>query len=80
MKLAEYINNYPERQKLKIDFMRESEGLYLFGTKKVSISVEKDTLIIRVGGGYKYIDEFIDHYTPLEHQKLETKDPIRRAN
>jgi SMC interacting uncharacterized protein involved in chromosome segregation len=27
-KLAEYINNYPERQKLKIMFMRESEGVY----------------------------------------------------
>ena len=33
-KLAEYINNYPERSKLKIMFMRESEGIYQFGTKK----------------------------------------------
>ena len=27
-KIAEFINNYPERQKLKIMFMRESEGVY----------------------------------------------------
>jgi hypothetical protein len=27
-KLAEYINNYPERSRLKIMFMRESEGVY----------------------------------------------------
>ena len=27
-KLAEFINNYPERNKLKIMFMRESEGVY----------------------------------------------------
>ena len=27
-KLAEFINNYPERSKLKIMFMRESEGVY----------------------------------------------------
>lgn len=27
-KLAEYINNYPERSKLKIMFMRETEGVY----------------------------------------------------
>jgi len=27
-KLAEYINNYPERAKLRIMFMRESEGVY----------------------------------------------------
>ena len=30
-KLAEYINNYPDRQKLKIMFLRESEGVYEFG-------------------------------------------------
>ena len=28
LKLAEYINNYPDRQKLKIMFMRETEGVY----------------------------------------------------
>jgi hypothetical protein len=27
-RLAEFINNYPERQRLKIMFMRESEGVY----------------------------------------------------
>ena len=27
-KLAEYINNYPESSKLKIMFMRETEGVY----------------------------------------------------
>ena len=27
-KLGEYLNNYPERQKLKIMFLRESEGVY----------------------------------------------------
>ncbi len=30
-RLAEFINNYPERQRLKIMFLRESEGIYLFG-------------------------------------------------
>lgn len=27
-RIAEYINNYPDRSKLKIMFMRESEGVY----------------------------------------------------
>lgn len=59
-KLAEFINNYPERQKLKIMFMRESEGVYQFGTKRIAIKVEKDNIKIRVGGGYLSIDEFLD--------------------
>jgi hypothetical protein len=29
--LAQYINNFPERHKLKIMFLRESEGVYTFG-------------------------------------------------
>jgi len=27
-RLAEYINNFPEKNKLKVMFMRESEGIY----------------------------------------------------
>lgn len=59
-KLAEYINNFPERSKLKIMFTRESEGVYQFGSKRVFIKVEKENIVIRVGGGYLSIDEFID--------------------
>lgn len=77
-KLAEYINNYPDRQKLKIMFMRESEGVYQFGTKRVAVKVEKDKINIRVGGGYLSLDEFLDQYTPAELEKLERKDPLKR--
>ena len=59
-KLAEYINNYPERSKLKIMFMRETEGVYQFGSKRVAVKVEKLGIKIRVGGGYLSIDEFLD--------------------
>ena len=77
-RLAEFINNYPERQKLKIMFMRESEGVYQFGTKRVAIRVDKDKINIRVGGGYLSIDEFLDQYTPNELDKLERKDPLKK--
>jgi len=59
-KLAEYINNYPDRHKLKIMFMRESEGVYQFGSKRVAVKVEKSRINVRVGGGYLSIDEFLD--------------------
>lgn len=76
--MAEFINNYPERSKLKIMFMRESEGVYVFGSKRVAVKVEKDNIKIRVGGGYLSIDEFLDQYTPVELEKLERKDPLKR--
>jgi hypothetical protein len=39
VKVAEYINNYPDRQKLKIMFMRESAGVYAFGSKRINVEV-----------------------------------------
>jgi hypothetical protein len=78
LRLAEYINNYPERNRLKVMFMRESSGVYQFGSKKVFVKVEKDKIYIRVGGGYLTIDEFLDLYTPLEIEKIERKSPMRK--
>ena len=41
-------------------FMRESEGVYHFGSKRINVRVEKGKILIRVGGGYLGIDEFLD--------------------
>ena len=78
MRLAEYINNYPDRSKLKIMFMREQEGVYTFGSKRVNVRVEKGRILIRIGGGYCSIDEFLDQHTPTELEKLERRDPLKR--
>ena len=40
VKIAEYINNYPDRAKLKIMFMRESAGVYAFGSKRINVEVQ----------------------------------------
>ena len=58
--LADYINNYPDRQKLKIMFMRESAGVYEFGSRRIAVKVERGKIEIRVGGGFLSIDEFLD--------------------
>ena len=79
-KLAEYINNYPERNKLKIMFMRESSGVYQFGQRRVQVKVERDNIKIRVGGGYLSIDQFLEQYTPQELERLERKDPLKRLS
>ena len=77
-KLAEYINNYPDRKKLKIMFMRESQGVYEFGSRRVMVKVEKSKILIKVGGGFLSIDEFLDQYTPAELEKLDRVDPLKR--
>ena len=61
-KLAEYINNAPVKLRSQLTFVRESEGMYKYGKKRVFMKIEKDMIIIRVGGGYLTIEEFIDQY------------------
>ena len=78
LKMAEYINNYPDRTRLKIMFMRESSGVYAFGTKRINVEVQQDRIKVRVGGGYLSIDEFIDQYTPTEVEKQLSRDPLMK--
>lgn len=77
-RLAEYINNYREKHKLKILFVRESEGIYLFGTKRTAIRVENDRITVRVGGGYLSIEEFLEQYTSVELQKIGRKQEHKK--
>jgi hypothetical protein len=60
--LAAYINNAPVKLRSKMAFVRESEGIYKYGKKRVFMKIEKDQIIIRVGGGYLTIEEFLDQY------------------
>ncbi len=61
-------------------FLRESDGVYRFGTKRVAIKCENNNIKIRVGGGYLSIEEFIDQYTPIEIEKLNRADSLKKMN
>lgn len=72
--LADIINNASNNceaiiNKAKMIFVREAEGVYSYCKKKVFMKNEKDRLIIRVGGGYMSLDEFIDTFNPIQHWK-----------
>lgn len=70
--LADIINTVDQRSdsllnKAKMLFVREAEGVYTYCKKKVLIRNEKERLIIRVGGGYMSLDEFIDTFNPFQN-------------
>ena len=35
-------------------------------------------LLVRVGGGFLSIDEFLDQYTPAELDKMQRNDPLKK--
>jgi len=77
--LTNYITQFPEREKMKIMFLREAEGVYQFGQKRVNIKLEKgNTIKVRVGGGFMHIDEFLEKYTEGEVAKVERKSVVEK--
>ena len=60
--LSEIIN---KSEKSKMLFIREAEGIYTYCKKKVFMKCQDDRLIIRVGGGYMSLEEFIDTFNPF---------------
>ena len=80
--LADYINTLDDP--LPVPFTREEEGTYLFGTKRIFVKLEQGKIIIRVGGGFMQVNEFIDVYTSAEvdkfgRQKAERAQKIRQS-
>ena len=65
--LADYINTNGSR----VNWVRNSEGNYLYGAnKKVSIKLIRNNLIVKVGGGSYKIEEFVANYEEIELAKI----------
>jgi hypothetical protein len=75
--LADYINRYSD---LPVEFKREEPGVYLFGTRKIIVRLEQGRVIVRVGGGYMTLEEFVEVYTPMEVQKLSQSMELGRSS
>lgn len=57
-KMAVYMNNID----MDVPMQRLGDGQYMFGTRKVFAKIMNDKLVIRVGGGFMLIDEFLPTY------------------
>jgi len=69
--IGEYMNSRAEA--IQIPFVREAPGRYTFGTRKVQIKFLEGKLVVRIGGGYRDIEEFLELYLPIELEKFEGK-------
>mmetsp|Transcript_5029 Transcript_5029/g.4263 ORF Transcript_5029/g.4263 Transcript_5029/m.4263 type:complete len:249 (-) Transcript_5029:31-777(-) len=62
--LAQYMQDCP------VPVKRLGNGFYLFGTRKIFAKIMNNKLVVRVGGGYMFISEFIANYSDPEIKKL----------
>jgi Growth-Arrest-Specific Protein 2 Domain len=48
----------------------------MYGSKKIFAKIMNGKLIIRVGGGYMLIDEFLKNYAEVEKEKMRDRGLI----
>ena len=78
--LSRFINSQPQREQMKIMFLREQEGVYQFGSQRVFVKINKNNqLQVRTGGGYISVEEFIEKMTPGEIEKSRRKDAVNKS-
>lgn len=64
--MAMYMNNFD----MEVPMARQGEGNYLFGSRKIYAKIMNEKLVIRVGGGFMLIEEFLPTYGQQELDKI----------
>ena len=68
--LDEMIGQYIHQANCPVPIKRLGNGYYIFGTRKIYAKILNGKLVIRVGGGYMIIEEFINTYGEQELVKI----------
>lgn len=61
-RLATFINSKPLKMRTQLSLVRESQGVYRYMRRRVFIKQLEDQIVIRVGGGYLTMDDFVAQY------------------
>ena len=65
------LQHYINQANCLVPIRKLGNGFYLFGTKKIFAKILNGKLVVRVGGGYMSIEEFIATYQDAELAKIE---------
>ncbi|OMJ69476.1 hypothetical protein SteCoe_32786 [Stentor coeruleus] len=65
------LRDYMREVGMQNPFQKVSEGVYIYINKKISLSLKNGVPVIRVGGGYMFIDEFLKIYNGQSKKKPE---------
>ncbi len=71
--------DYLEGTECPVPLEKIGKGYYMFGSKKIFAKIINGKLVIRVGGGYMGIDEFVQAYAESELMKMQRYQEISGA-
>jgi hypothetical protein len=67
------LEDFVEKHSVKVPINRIDQSKYLFGTKVISAQIINGVLMVRVGGGFMNIEEFVDKHSTKEILSLKLK-------
>jgi hypothetical protein len=70
--LANFLNSMPVP--CEVPFTRLEPGVYLFGTKRIVLRVENIGIVIRVGGGFIKLEDYINNQTGFEVGRMKIRE------
>ena len=70
--IDQMLTDYLRRAGSEVPIKRLGDGYYLFGTRKIYAKIINGKLVVRVGGGYMNIEEFVATYSDHELARLKT--------
>lgn len=70
--LDEMLGTFINKSNCLVPIKKLGDGYYLFGSRKIYAKILNGKLVIRVGGGYMIIEEFISTFAEKELLKMES--------
>lgn len=67
------VEQFVSENNVTVPIHRIEEKRYLFGTKLLSAKIINGKLMVRVGGGYMTIQEFVESHSKKETEQLKLK-------
>ena len=68
--LDQMLGAYINMANCPVPLRKIGDGQYWFGTKKIYAKILNGKLVIRVGGGYMVIEEFVASYAENELKRI----------
>lgn len=64
------INEFMKTCNLPVKFVSLGDETYSFGTRKVHVKLLNGNLVVKIGGGYMFIEQFVKMYGAAESEKM----------
>ncbi len=79
-KVDECVKDIMDESDVLIPIIRISEGFYLIGTEKKQVSIKGDSIMVRIGGGYEKIDQYISKRELDQLMKIKLMVEMRKIS